>query len=299
MKSINDFTDLSDSLKEEIILSDKGFINYNHTNYFYKRCTGDLYFRELIAYEIANFLNIPSIFYEPFLIPNQYNQFDYGVISHDYRQENLMFITGKQIIEDYNKDYLNKWFASKRKNNHEYNNLENIWNALDHRYRFMPNRNKIVEDLMNSIIKNIFLFDIFTKNADRHYSNWEIIENQKTNEIYLNSIYDNEDIFYKNYNISLLGCSIENKNDGNWYELLREFLILSDSEYLNLVQDIYNKLTPQNLIMIIELSEKRHNIEIPLTTKKDIISKYNEHYKKIGIILNEFLNKNKKIVLKS
>ena len=285
--------------EEHIINTNKGFIEIDSTNYFYKRCVDDLTFRELIAHEIADFLKIPSIFYEPLLIPNKYGKYDLGVLSKDYKKPNIFYIKGKEIIYDYNKGYLKQWYKDDKKNNYEFNNLENIWNALEYRYRFLYNKESILSKIINDIIKNIFLFDIFMQNNDRHYNNWEICENIETNETYLNPIYDNEDIFYKNYNQANLGCSLKNKNSNDWYELLKEFLIISENEYLSIVTNIYNILTVDKLIFLITLTENKHQIKIPLTTKQDIILKFTKHYAKLGDIIKEFKTKEeKRIILK-
>lgn len=47
---------------EEIIDRKKGFLTYQNTSYFYKRCRRDLAYRELIAHEICEVLDIPSFF---------------------------------------------------------------------------------------------------------------------------------------------------------------------------------------------------------------------------------------------
>lgn len=291
-------TNLSFFTIEEIISTDKGFLTIDNSSYFYKRCNHDLSYRELIAYEFAQYLGIPSIYYELCLIPNKIGELDLGVISKDYRKDKFIYVLAQDIIKDYNHVFLKQeWYENKRKNNYAYHNIENIYSSLKYRYHFMENGNEISNKILKEIIKNLFLFDIFTQNADRHFNNWQVEENLETNEIKLNSNYDNEDIFLKNYNIPQLGYSITNKNSGDWYDVLREFLTSTNNEYLPLVEEMFNKLTPENLITLIELTERKHQILIPLETKKDIVEKYNNHYQQLKFILEDFKKNSKKIIL--
>jgi len=283
---------------EEIIETKKGFFQYKNISYFYKRCKSDLAYRELIAYEISNLLNIPSTFYQIIEIPAGRFEGTSGVIAKDYRTDNINFTKGYFVLKDYYNDYLKEWGHNDRENNKRYNNLENIWTSLEYRYKFLDNKNQIIEKLFNKIIYNMFLFDILTSNADRHFHNWEIVDNDKTDEIYLNKNYDNEDIFLRDYNIPELAIS-NSTNQYDWYDTLREFLIISDNLYLDMILDMLNKLTPETLIKIFTITEKRHSLEIPLSLKQEIIKKYNIHYEKIKLVVDEFTTKrNKKILHK-
>lgn len=283
---------------EEIIETKKGFFQYKNTSYFYKRCKSDLAYRELIAYEISNLLNIPSTFYQIIEIPAGRFEGTSGVIAKDYRTDNINFTKGYFVLKDYYNDYLKEWGHNDRENNKRYNNLENIWTSLEYRYKFLDNKNQIIEKLFNQIIYNMFLFDILTSNADRHFHNWEIVDNDKTDEIYLNKNYDNEDIFLRDYSIPELAIS-NSTNQYDWYDTLREFLIISDNLYLDMILEMLNKLTPEILIKIFTITEKRHSLEIPLSLKQEIIKKYNIHYEKIKLVVDEFTTKrNKKILHK-
>jgi len=285
--------------KKRIEELDKGFIDYHEKQYFFKRCNDDLCYREIIAYEVANFLGIPSVFYRIALIPDKGNHNVLGVISEDYKNKDLFYIDGQTILKDYHYGYLKNWHKNNNyQNNYCYNTINSIWNSLDYRYRFLDNKNEVVRQLLNDIIENIFLFDIFMKNADRHFNNWEVEENLETNEIKLNLLYDNEDIFLGD-DPKMNNIIVDSSNRGSdWYDLLREFLKVSDGEYLLIVNSFYNRLTPKTLIGLIEATEKRHNIKIPNATKKEIISKYVNHYAKIGVILKEFNTTQRRILIK-
>lgn len=282
----------------EIMEEDKGFITYKEKTYFYKRCNNDLCYRELIAYEIATFLNIPSVFYSLVEIPNAKADYDIGVIAENYKRSDLYYINGLTLLKDYHYDYLKNWYKRNNyRNNFNYNTLNDIWNALEFRYRFEENRADLVKKILTNIINNIFLFDIFTKNADRNFNNWELVENIETGEVNTNKLYDNEDIFLgNNYQVNSIIVNPSNRKC-DWYTHLREFLIVSDGEYLNTVVNIYNKLTPNVLASLIELAERRHKMIIPLSTKNDILTKYEIHYQKIGLIISEFNKQLKRILV--
>lgn len=278
----------------------KGFFEYQDKNYFFKRCKNDWCYRELIAHEIATFLNIHSIFYKPAFLINQCGIYDKGVISLDYRSDDLSYISGYDILKDYYDDYLGNWlkedvYNNKRKNNYKYNNIESIYKALIHRFSFIGDGEQKADYILKFIIKEIFLFDIFTQNSDRHFKNWEIVENINTNQIMLNALFDNEDIFLDYQSTPKLKCS--NKGSTDWYDELKELLLMTDNEYLPIVKYMFNKLTPEKLIMLIQFTERKHQIIIPLYTKKDIVTKYKEHYEKIGEVIKIFEQKDKKIFI--
>lgn len=280
----------------EIIARKKGFFVHKNTSYFYKRCKSDLAYRELIAHEIANIFNIPSSFYQIIEIPCGKYEGNKGVITKDYRQDNLNFTKGYFILKDYFNDYLNEWTPNDRENNRKFNNLEDIWTSLEYRHKFLENKKAIVETLLEQLIKNIFLFDIFSSNADRHFHNWEIVDNDIDNSIYLNKNYDNEDSFLHDYKIPELSVS-RSTNNYDWYDTLREFLIIFENKYFETVENMFNTLTPDILIKIIQITEKKHSIEIPINLKQEILLKYRKHYEQIELVLNEFKTDIKKIIL--
>lgn len=220
------------------------------------------------------------------------------MICKDYRKQNHAYVKGYDVLKDYYDEFLKVWTNNDRVNSPMFNNLENIWKSLDYRYRFSENRKQIIKNIFNSLIYNVFLFDIFNSNADRHFHNWEIDENLMMDTSKLNDIYDNEDIFLFDYTIPELAVS-RSTNQYDWYDTLREFLTVFENEYLGAVLKIFHLLTPETMINVIETTEQKHNIEIPFNTKRDIISKYNKHYLKLETIIKEFVSKDEKtIVLK-
>lgn len=278
---------------EEIINSKKGFLSYQNKGYFYKRCKEDLAYREIIAHEICELLKIPSIFYQIIELPAGKYIGNSGVICKDYRENYHTYVKGYNILKDYYDEFLHIWTYNDRVNSPMFNNLEDIWNALEYRYRFSNDKPIIIKEIFDNLIYNVFLFDIFNSNADRHFHNWEIDENIKNDTSKLNINYDNEDIFLYDYNIPELAVN-RSTNKYDFYDTLREFLIVTETEYLDKTLEIFNTLTPNTMIEIIKLTEVKHKIEIPQKTKEDIISKYLRHYENINKVLKEFFPKLKK-----
>lgn len=281
---------------EEIKNNKKGFFEYNNLSYFYKRCNGDLAYRELIAHEIANLLNIPSTFYQIIEMPKGYYESKLGVVAKDFRKKDTNYTKGYFVLKDFFYDYLKEWnIDNDRENNKNFNNLEDIWKSLEYRYRFLESKNKIVEKLLEQIIYNLFLFDIFISNGDRHFHNWEVVD-AVDNNIFLNKNYDNEDMLLKDYKIPEISVS-KSTNKYDFYDTLKEFLKISDYPYLEQVKNMYYTFTPDTLIKIFKITEKRHNIVIPISLKKEIIKKFQNHYLKIGMIISEFIKKENKIII--
>lgn len=272
---------------DEIINHKKGFFTYQNISYFYKRCKDDYAYRELIANEVCNILNIPAVNYYLIKIPEGRFEGSSGVVALDYRKTDTLYIKGYNILKDYYKEYLKIWSSNDRKNNYNFNNLENIWQSLKYRYRFDNNSDLIIKNIFDSLICNLFLFDIFLSNGDRHFHNWEVVENSR---IFLNMNYDNEDIFLKNYKIPNLSVNQSSK-DYDYYDTLKEFLNVFEGKYFNDVMYMYQKLDTNVIYKVFKLVELKHNIKIPDYTKNDILKKYFIHYETIGKIIKDYDNK--------
>ena len=293
MKRINGFIDLASCINYE--LSDLTSIEFSNlkngkiilkdnNKYFFKRCKDDWCYREIIAYEIANYLNIPSVEYELAIIPDSSNSFDLGCISLDYCKKDHTYITGLDILLDYNDCYLHEWGHNEYSNNRLVNNLENIWQALEYRYRFDKNKLYLVAKLMYQLTTQVFLYDIFLANPDRHYLNWEIDEFE--NDANINVLFDNEDILLDYSNSPKLSIYLEERKS-NWYKNLEIFLEHSSSLYVEHVNKMYDMLSPYKINELIELCEQNKEARIPLATKDHILKQYIAHYEQIGKIIKK------------
>ncbi len=269
-----------------IYLLPKGFIKLKDDNiYFFKRCVKDLAYRELIAHEIADFLKIPSLKYHLIKIPNKEGNYDLGVISLNYQEAGYKYIKGIDILKDFYKDYNHEW-NEYINNSTIFNNLENIWYALEHRYQFSSNKKEIVAKLMHQLINNIFLFDIFLADSDRHFINWEIKE--KDEDVNINILFDCEDILLKTEYGPRLTVNYENRKT-DWYCNLEYFLKNSSLEFQNLVLNYYNSLTPMKFTYLMMQAEINNKCQIPLTTKEEMTKKYQKHYLKIHDIIKKVI----------
>ena len=292
MKKINGFINISDYLDDEssIYEEQKGFLNLSGEIYHFKRCKDDLCFRELIAYEIAKYLDIPALKYELALIPFEKNAYDFGVISKDYQKKDKAYISGCDVIKDYYYNYTNEWIETAYSNNIYFNNLYSIWCALEYRYRFNENCITIVERLINQLISRVFYYDILLKNADRHYSNWEIEEGNFDTDININLLFDNEDIFLDYADYPKLVLDYEFKKS-SYYENLERFLRQSETPYLTLFKRMYKKINPEIFVLLVNKALK--DVKYPFDKQK-LFYDFNVHYERIGNILKSIENEVKR-----
>ena len=77
---------------------------------------------------------------------------------------------------------------------------------------------------------------------------------------------------------------INRKN--NWCENLKEFLKLSSDLYIKMVENIFINLTPNKLNELISTVEINLG-SIPLSTKNQMIKKYQEHYLNLSNLIKE------------
>ena len=302
MKKIDGFINLKDYIDFESSnltrsefsrLKNGKIILKDNKKYFFKRCKDDWCYREVIAYEIANYLNIPSVYYQLALVPNDNDSYDLGCISLDYVKENHIYVTGLDVLYDYNNYYLRQWGYNEFSNNRLVNNLENIWQALEHRYRFEKNKEYIVAKLMYQLVTHVFLYDIFLTNPDRHYYNWEIVE--FNNDANINLLFDNEDVFLDYSNSPKLAVNVEERKS-NWYRNLEVFLNISSQDYIDKVYNMYSLLKPSIIVKLIERCEQRINAKIPNSTKERILTAYILHYSKLEDVINNCNCRKRKMI---
>lgn len=183
--------------------------------YLYKECgSKNIYeaYGEIIAKEIANILDIPCADY--ILAKFDYDtdnlhifKDSYGVITPNFLKENerlvhfgeIISTVYNQVIKDsddmqelYNVKGLEDWNSICH-----FNNLEDIWSILDFYFKAYPNKQQIVQQIMQSLVQ-LYLFDVITIQGDRNIHNFGIIINRDTNEIRFAPIYDNSNIFNLN-----------------------------------------------------------------------------------------------------
>lgn len=183
--------------------------------YLYKKCDSEnLYeaYGEILAKEIAVLLDIPCAEYMLAKFDYDHNNLhdfkdSYGVITPSFLKENERLVPIGEIISSvYNhsikdNDNLQELYDVQGIEGgvaiNRFNNLEDIWSILDCYFKHYPNKQEIVQQIMDYLVK-VYLFDVITIQGDRHIWNLGIIINSDTNEVRPAPIYDNSNIFNLN-----------------------------------------------------------------------------------------------------
>lgn len=286
MRRIEGFIDVNKMLKDNIascdenelnILNYKGAFNtkinfsfnYDNEEYFYKYKYNSIAYNELVACELLEDFKLPHIEYD-LAIFNGCK----GVMSKNYKDNYSSYISGEDILNDFWKDDLYV---------EQHNNLDDIWDALEYRYRNHENKRKIISDLMNKIVK-LYLFDIIACQSDRHSLNWEIKEN--SNEIDLAPIYDNERILSTSGKNSFIAITIDQNFNEVIFKSIKNFEKVSAEDYIKLIKDNLWIISTGNLISIFERIENKTGYPMPNEYKNYYLSEYQNHRKRLENILN-------------
>jgi len=238
--------------------------------YYFKE--SDHPINEVICYELAKIMNIPSVPYDLAIFKD-----NYGVISKSYRKENCQYIPGYEILKKFFKDKFdillemgfdeegakrNKFGGAKYPYDVQMNNLETIWESLSY---YFPGKD--ISKCMNKLVEQ-FIFSILTCQTDMAAHNWEI----EISENGINAVdnYDNEESFNRFATYSEIDVSMH-KGKSNFKDVLKKFLRISSSEYIDLFLEKYSLLTEENLLKVFEIIEMDYNIEISNSKKQRIL----------------------------
>ena len=254
MKRDLGFIDITDCKKiSEVDLKGNFWFEFDDDKYFFKKSKNiNSIYNELIAEELANQFGIRCAHYD--LGSNQNN---IGNISKNFISKNDNFMTMRDVIIK-SKLYENEDAA---------NNLISLWNVLSIVYK----DDFIVKKLMNQLV-DIFIFDVFTSQFDRHCDNFGIIENS---EINISPLYDNEFLLYIDsmlYGKYNLGVDIYDnylKND-----LFKKFLYISSRDYLEFIKSKLYLIENDNIIKILNKIEYNIDCKINIDIRNDIIRKF-------------------------
>lgn len=244
--------------------------NYKSDIYFYKYNFMNMPYNELVAEELAKDFNILCVSYDLAILST-----NKGVLSKNYKKENVNYVSGTEILLD---------FCKNNRNTYQTNNLEGIWDALEYRYRNHHNKRKILEKLMQKIV-NIYIFDILLRQSDRHSDNWQIME--YGDEVDIAPLYDNERILYAfdgtNY-VSIKSDDLPYEN--LWYSI-KNFQKISSEKYRDIIQEKLWIISEENLYRVFERIEMKTGYPMPTHIKNYYITQYEKHRKKIEEILEE------------
>lgn len=151
----------------------------------------------------------------------------------------------------------------------------------------------MVENLMSQLV-DIFIYDIFMGQSDRHSYNWGIIESE--NGIEVQSLYDNERMFGKEIEFfSLVGENLDEEAPIVFIdrilspsETLLEFIQVSSGEYLGRFKDKIPLIEVENINQIISRVERRIESSIPMNVKKRIYHGFAQVRKNICDVIQKY-----------
>lgn len=244
--------------------------NYQSDTYFYKYNFMNMPYNELVAEELAKDYGLDYVHYDlAILFTNR------GVLSKNYKKENVNYISGTEILLNFYKN---------NRNTYQANNLEGIWDALEYRYRNHLNKRKIIKKLMQKIV-NIYIFDILLRQSDRHSDNWQIMESEDIIDIA--PLYDNERILYAFDGTNYVSIKSDDlPYDNLWYSI-KNFQTISSEEYKNIIQKKLWIISEENLYKVFERIERKTGYPMPTHIKKYYITQYEKHRRKIEEVLEQ------------
>lgn len=265
--------------KDNLIPNFKG----SHTIYNFKMDNDTYYFKEvpnrelvmeMISKSIAFLLGIPYLKESIAILNDKYGLLSKSYLKDDDKSYNLHNLMQNYFYENNDDELLDyRKLAS-------LNNLEDIWFALEDRYK----DKNIVKNLMDGIT-NIFMFDLLVGESDRTLRNIEIIESYNT--VTLTPLYDTSSILTDKS--TALGVDEDDylKSD---LDKLNKFIENSDTAYKEKFYSYLNTLDSIGIEKIIEETERENDFIIDNNLKNEIITKFNsrinmfkEHEKRVSI----------------
>lgn len=259
---------ISNYYNEKIVLA---FI-YNGVKYFWKYDKNYTPYNDLIVNELAKDLDLQTVEYDLASIGNLK-----GSISKDYKIANAKYIKGLTLLENY--------YTITRTNSH--NSLESVLFALEKYYTTNPNKQEIVENIMQKLIKT-FVLDIFTGQIDRHSENWEIVEYTDEN-VDLSPLYDSTRIMSLYYRPSIARLAFTVDDNNSYLENnIKTFVKNSRTEYSQLLYDYIWIISKENLLKIFKRIELKTESKIPSVIKNTYLTKFEEQEEFIMQILENF-----------
>ena len=255
---------------------------------------------ELLVEEMAKIMEIPCAHYDLATFDGWKGVISYNFLKEDNNYSGFdvisMFYESKlaenpELCELYNIDYEKDSIDDV---SFKLNNLQDIWCILEDRYKEHPDKQMIVETIMNGLVDKLIL-DVVAVGVDSHVDNWIITSDNELSPAFDNSralgittkfkgLMDNNTMLQDDK----LLLTVDNENIDKPLEVLEYFLKISSSEYNDRVIDKISKLEG-NINSIPTKIEERTEHCMPQLLKTYFISCMTEHLDKI----NEIISKNK------
>lgn len=261
-----DTTSLNTILNSQLITKEANIFSivfsffYQNQKYYYKCGPFASSYNELVCKELAKDYGYPYVDYDLATIKDKK-----GVISKNFKKENANYITGEELLSDFYKD---EPFIDR------HNNLEDIWDALEYRYRNHPNKRQIVEYLMERIV-GIFIFDIIICQNDRHPSNWGIEESE--NKIDIMPLYDNEKCLSTNQKNTVVALTMDTSFVSDLLNTLESFESVSSKKYTDLLNEKIWIISEENLESIFKRIENQTSYPMPDSIKDYYQNEFSIH----------------------
>ena len=255
------------------------------------------FYLEIINEKIATALGLHAINSKILKISEDSNY--YGIMSEDYRNKNYKVTSGKEIVMDYlyyleDNNLLEEQFGVKEISGLDsiinVNSLPIIYQALNYHFSrfktesYRKEKNSSTANLIYKELVRRYIYSFITMQKDFHLGNWEILENEYA--AYLSPMYDlelsMEDSFYDDKNTSMRASSDINLSID---EDFKNF-INSSEENKKLVSMMHYAITPYDIPSFLEKIDTQ-DIEIPTEIKKEVLTKFSEHFLKIENILTK------------
>lgn len=261
--------------------------------YYFKVETEFEQYMELFCEELAKVLKISTISYDL-----AYYDGLKGVISKDMNPNGEGKIKIGTILKKYYNDVICEnpaLFSNEIFLENAYN-LETVWWSLQYYYRDRPNKDIIVENLMNHIMES-FYFQLLTFNYDMNYQNIIILgdENPRIapNFDYGGGGLINFDIPIYNYGFPATPHSMSKRSGRQAKEVIQNFLEISDVTFVNKLESYVDVLLNLDLETIIKKIEERTESPVPKEVQDYLIGNMKEQIKTIKEMITKTKNRNR------
>lgn len=236
-----------------------------------KRC-----YNELLAYQLASFYNINCAFYDLATLDGTI-----GVLTINYKKAGVTYCSFTDLMADFGIDVNELVFSIQ-------SNLENIWAILEKKFRDYANKEYIVKNLLDELIK-IYCFDILICNSDRHLNNLELAEDKINNKYNIAPIFDHTLSLELGENVySNIGVKYGTGKGLSHYSVLKDFLEVSSEDYQNMFIEMNENFTLDLLNESLSNIEKQTGCMIPTNIKEAYEKWFIKHKEEIDNVLMEF-----------
>lgn len=295
-----DFYEDSEDVSEVVTQSKMRLLfSYQGEEYFFKPFIDEIdtpgfysIYSELIVQELAKEFEIPCVEYDLAV----YNG-DHGVITKNFKKADSDYLSGSEVLGDYVVSILDFKHGTTDfyDNLYTYNSLEGIWNALEYRYRYHFNKAQIVKKLMDRLV-DIFVFDILTGQADRHFDNWGIVEGKE--EIDVQPLYDNELIISSDYLALKVSVPLDEDSESIIFQkiaaTLDQFISVSGVEFLDKIKEKRKLINRETIEKVLSNVENKININIPVEQKEKLWDGFEKNNNIIDEVIEKYEENNRK-----